>query len=138
MISYHNTPRTSRVRQLRMIVFRFKFRQVVMPECQVSTLSGHRHEHRTFSRILDQFLCPMVNKKVDHFIRACAYCQLVICCSREAQQLLQTIELDTPFDVVFMDFWKPGNIPYQDGYRKILTCLDCMTVFGLGAAIGMK
>ena len=37
------------------------------------------------------------------------------------------IESDTPFDVAFMDFWGPGDIPYWDGSLKILTCLDFMT-----------
>ena len=50
----------------------------------------------------------------------------------------QTIESDNPFDVVFLDFWEPGDIPDQDGYRKILTCLDCMTGFGTGEAIRPK
>ena len=46
--------------------------------------------------------------------------------------MLHTIESDTPFDVVFIEFWEPGDIPDRDGSRKILTCLDCMTLFSLG------
>ena len=80
----------------------------------------------------------MVNNEVDQFIRACAYCQLVNSCSHEAQQLLQTIKSDTLFDVVFLYFWEPGDIPDQYGSRKILVCLDFMTGFGPAAAIVMK
>ena len=40
--------------------------------------------------------------------------------------------------MVFIDVWEPGYIPDQDGSRKILTHLDCMTGFGLGAAIVLK
>ena len=80
----------------------------------------------------------MFNKEVAQFIRSCAHCQLVNACSHKAQQLLQTIKLDTPFDVVFIDFWEPGDIPDWDGSRKILKCLDFMTVFGLGEATVMK
>ena len=80
----------------------------------------------------------MVNKEVAHFIRAYDHCKLLNSCSHEAHQLIQTIDSDTPFDVVFPDFWGPGDIPDQDGSRKILTCLDCMTGFGLWAAIGME
>ena len=47
------------------------------------------------------------------------------------------IESDTPFDVAFINFWEPGDIPDRDGSCKILTYLDCMTGFGLGAAIGI-
>ena len=80
----------------------------------------------------------MVNTEVGQFIRACSHCQLVNSFSHEAKQFLQTIDSDTPFDVVFLDFWKPGDIPDQEGSIKILTCLDCMTGFGIEAAIGLK
>ena len=52
--------------------------------------------------------------------------------------MLHTIESDTLFDVIFIDLWDPGGIPYQYGSRKILTCLDCMPGFGLGAASGLN
>ena len=63
----------------------------------------------------------MVSKEAAQFIRAYAYCQLINLFYHEAQQLLQTIESNTTFDVVFLDFWEPGDIPDRDGYRKILT-----------------
>ena len=80
----------------------------------------------------------MVNKEVAQFIIACVHCQLVNLCSHKAQQLLQTNYSYTPFDVLFLDFWKPGDIPDQDGSHKILTCLDCMTGFGIEEDIGRK
>ena len=138
MISYYSTPRTSRVRQLRLRVVPVKFRRVVMSECHVSPLAVHIHEQRTLNRILARFLWEIVNKELSQFIRAYAHFQLVNPCSREAQQFLQTIESDIPFDEVFIDFWGPGDIPDQDGYRNILTCLDCMTGFGIGASKGLK
>ena len=52
--------------------------------------------------------------------------------------MLQTMESDNPFDVVFMNFWEPVDIPDRDGYRKILTCLDCITRFGLGDSTILK
>ena len=52
--------------------------------------------------------------------------------------MLQKIDSDTPFDVVFLNFWEPGDILDKYGSHKILTCLDCMTGFGIGADIGSK
>ena len=52
--------------------------------------------------------------------------------------MIHKIDSDTPFDVVFLDFWEPGGILYRYGYCKIQTYLDCMTVFGIGSASGMK
>ena len=79
----------------------------------------------------------MVNKEVYHCIRACTHCQFVNSCSREAHHLLHTFESDTPFGILFLDFWEPGYIPYQDVLSKILECLDCMTGFGIGASNGL-
>ena len=63
---------------------------------------------------------------------------MVNSCSHDTQKLLHTIELDTPFTVVFLDFWEPEDIPDWNGSRNILTCLDCMIGFGLGPYTGMK
>ena len=52
--------------------------------------------------------------------------------------MLQTIYSDTSLDVVFLYFLEPGETPYWYGSRNILTCLDFMKLFGLGAAIGLK
>ena len=52
--------------------------------------------------------------------------------------MLHTIVLDAPFEVVFLDFWEPGDIPDWDVSSKILTCLDCMMVLGIGSETGLK
>ena len=52
--------------------------------------------------------------------------------------MLHAIDSATPFDVVFIDFWRPGVIPDRDGYQNILTCLYCMTCFGLRVSSGLK
>ena len=80
----------------------------------------------------------MVNNEMAQFIRACAHCQLVNSCSHEANQLPQKIHSDNPFDMVFLDFWEPRDILDRDRSRNILTCMDCMTRFELGAAIRLK
>ena len=138
LISYYDNPRTARVRQLILRVVPVNFILVMMLACHASPLAGHSHEQRTLCRILSRFLGPMVNKEVVQFIRAYTHCQFVNSCSHEAHQLLRNIESDTPFDVVFLDFWEPGDIPDRDRSRKILTCLDCMRGFGLGSAIGLR
>ena len=109
-----------------------------MPAFHVSPLAGHSHEQRTLFTILVGFWWPMVNNELYQFIRTCEHCQLVNSCSQEAQQLLKMIESDAPFYVVFIDFWETGKIQDSDGSRKILTCLDCITGFGLESPTEMK
>jgi hypothetical protein len=38
---------------------------------------------------------------------------------------------DVPFDVQFLDFWSPGDMPDKWGTVKVLTMLDCMTGFAM-------
>ena len=40
--------------------------------------------------------------------------------------------------MIFLEVWEPGDIPDLDGSRKILTYLDCMIVFGIVSANGLK
>ena len=75
---------------------------------------------------------------MDQLIIACANCQLVNSYSYEAHHIIYTIDSDTPFDVVFIEFWGPWDIPDQDGYCKIITYLSCMTVFVLAVAVGLN
>ena len=124
MISYYDTLCTSMVRQLRLRVVPVKFRLVVVSECRISPLAGHIHEQIALFRILAHFWWLMVNKEVAQFIRACTYFQLVNSCSHEAQQLLLTVESDTPFYVVFMEFGNQGT--YQIGIylaRSLHACI---------------
>ena len=46
---------------------------------------------------------------------------------------LKQIESDNTFDLVFLDFWEPGYIPYHDVSCNIMTLLECMTGFGTEA-----
>ena len=126
------------VRSIRLTLSPVKFTQVVISAFHISPIEGHIHEKITLFKILTRFWCPMVNKEVDQFIRAYAYCQLVNSCSYEAHQMLHMIDSDTPFEVVFLDFWEPGGISDWDGSYKIIICLDCMIVFCLGASSGLK
>ena len=62
-------------------------------------------------------------------IRGCSHCQLANHASHEAQVELQTLACDTPFDVVFLDIWSPGQITDKEHNLKVITMLDCMTGF---------
>ena len=52
--------------------------------------------------------------------------------------MLHTIDYNNLFNVVFLDFWEPGDIQYCYGSCNIMTCMDCMTGFGLGESSGSK
>ena len=45
--------------------------------------------------------------------------------------MIHTIDSNTPFYMVFLYFWEPGDIPDRYGSRKIITCLYYMIGFGI-------
>ena len=51
--------------------------------------------------------------------------------------MLHMIESDAPFYVVFLELLEPGDIPDQYGSHNIITCLYCMTGFGILSASGL-
>ena len=63
----------------------------------------------------------MINNEVAQFIRSYSHCQSVNLCAHEAQKILLTIDSDNPFDVVFLDFWEPGDIPDWYVSHQIIT-----------------
>ena len=101
LIFYYDTPHIHRISQLSVRVVTIKLIQVVIWSCHVYPLAGNIPEQIAIFRILVWFLWPMVNKEVNHFIRACTFWKLVNSLSREAQQMIHTIELDTRIGVVF-------------------------------------
>ena len=60
----------SRVGKLRLGAVPAMFRQVVISAYHVSPLAIQSHEQITLFSILAQFLWPIFNNEVDHFIRA--------------------------------------------------------------------
>jgi hypothetical protein len=63
------------------------------------------------------------------FVKSSAYCHLANATSHEAQSILQAMETQSPFDVLFLDVWTPGDLPAQWGALKVLTCLEGMSSF---------
>jgi hypothetical protein len=53
----------------------------------------------------------------------------------EAQLKLNSLACDVPFDVVFLDFWSPGEMVDKHGNVKVLTYIDAMTGFVMAAFI---
>jgi hypothetical protein len=49
---------------------------------------------------------------------------------------LYTFTCDEPFIMIFLDMWKPGDVPEKDGTSKVLTMLSGMTGFAAGAFLG--
>ena len=65
-------------------------------------------------------------------VLSCAHCNLSNAASHEVQLKLHTLACDAPFDVIFLDFWSPGDMVDKYGNVKVLMYLDGMTSYALG------
>ena len=80
-----------------------------------------------------------MTRDIDEGVRGCAHCNLSNAASHEAQAVLHTLTCDAPFDVVFLDFWSPGDsVMDKRGNVKIITYADCMTSFAMATALRLK
>lgn len=129
-ILYHyEEPFKARHRLLRTKVVPLSLRRTVVAACHASPMAGHSGINRTRHRLATRFWWPTLNREVTHAVSSCAHCRLANIASHEAQQELNALLCDVPFDVVFLDVWSPGDLPEKSGSTKLLTCIDGMTGF---------
>ena len=62
-------------------------------------------------------------------VLGCGHCWLANNELHDSQMELQALEMDVPFDIVFLDVWEPGRVPEEDKSQKVLTFIDCMMGF---------
>ena len=129
LVYFYEKSRAARVRQLRVRVVPISLRRVVIVACHSSPFAGHSGINRTLYRVQTRYWWPGVVRDVTEGVRGCGHCNLANAASHESQLLLHTLSCDTPFDVIFLDFWSPGDVPDKHGNVKVLTYMDCMTGF---------
>jgi RNase H-like domain found in reverse transcriptase/Integrase zinc binding domain/Reverse transcriptase (RNA-dependent DNA polymerase) len=133
ILRYYEHSHTARLRQLSLKVVPERLRRIVIVACHSSPFGGHIGITKTLFRIQTRFWWPGMLKDIREGIRGCAHCNLSNATSHEASLELHTLACDTPFDTVFLDIWSPGDITDKDGTAKVLTLLDGMTSFAMGA-----
>ncbi len=124
------------IRQLRTRVVPPTLRRTVIVACHASPMAGHSGVHRTMYRVITRFWWPYVARDITNGVLGCATCRLANHNSHEAQMHLYAFTCDEPFSMIFLDMWKPGDVPEKDGTREVLTMLDGMTGFAAGAFLG--
>ena len=130
---HYEEPKKARVRQLRTRVVPSTMRQVIFSACHVSPMSGHMGIHKTFWRIAVRFWWPKMLRDVVELVKACAHCILANSMAKDSSAFLHAYINDSPFDIMFLDVWTPGEVPSRLGHIKVLTMLEGMCGFA-GAA----
>jgi hypothetical protein len=87
-------------------------------------------------RVITRFWWPYVVRDIINGVLGCATCRLANHNSHEAQMHLHACTCDEPFSTIFLDMWKPSDVPEKDGTQEVLTMMDGMTGFAAGAFLG--
>jgi hypothetical protein len=124
------------IRQLRTRVVPPPLRRTIIVACHASPMAGHSGVTRTMYRVITRFWWPYVARDITNGVLGCATCRLANHNSHEAQMHLHAFTCDEPFSMIFLDMWKPGDVPEKDGTREVLTMMDGMTGFAAGAFLG--
>ena len=128
------------IRQLRTMVVPSSLRHVVISACHSSPFSGHSGEHKTLWKVLTKFWWPSASKDVTTAVRGCGHCRVSNITDHEAAQKLKSISSESPFDVLALDLWKPGDMPSKLSKgrtrpKALLTALDMMTAFAVTSEV---
>lgn len=135
-ILYHTVePRLQHMRQLWRRVVPKTLRHVIITAYHATPLAGHSGMYRTYWRVAARYWWPGMNSDVKEAVTACAHCRLANATGHEEQQILTAISSDTPFDVIALDVWSPGDVTDRFGNVKALTSMDTMTGFASVAVL---
>jgi hypothetical protein len=111
-------------------------RTIIIVACHASPMAGHSGVIRTMYRVITRFWWPYVARDIINGMLGCVTCPLANHNSHEAQMHLYAFTCDEPFSMIFLDMWKPVDVPEKDGTREVLTMMDGMPAFAAGASLG--
>jgi hypothetical protein len=135
LLYMYEAPKRAHLRSLRLLVVPPGLQRIIISAMHASPFAGHSSPQKTYGRIVVRYWWPSLLRDVDMAVLGCGHCRLANNVNHEGQAIIQTMQCDTPFDVIFLDVWSPGDIPTKWGHTKVLTCLDCMTAFAEAAFI---
>jgi hypothetical protein len=114
------------IQQLRTCVVPPPLRRTIIVACHSSPIAGHSGVTRMMYRVITRFWWPYVARDITNGVLGCATCRLANHNFHEAQMHLHAFTCDEPFSM-------KGNVPEKDGTQEVLTMMDGMTGFAVGA-----
>ena len=116
-------------RFLCLIIVPTSLRQLVFFAYHASGSGAHMKAFKTLLLIRLRFFWPSMRKSIMLWVKGCAGCIPAAARNRESSGLLHSWPITTPFCIVSVDIWKPGEIVNVDGYRALLNAMCDMTQF---------
>eukprot|EP00978_Attheya_sp_CCMP212_P033481 scaffold135186_cov68-Attheya_sp.AAC.4 len=124
---YETPKHVSLIKQLRVKVAPIAMHNTIIAALHSAMASGHMGLlYKTLWKITAHYWWPGMTKEIRDRVLGCAYCKLPNTMSHEAQVILQNLDTDTPFSIIAMYMYTPGDFPTEWGDTKLLTSLDVM------------
>ena len=101
-------PKGVRIRQLKRRVVPKGMRQLVYTAYHASPMAGHVGFFKTYWRIAARYYWPTMYDDIRRAVLECGHCILGNNVSHKAQQILGSLSVDEPFDIIAIDIWIPG------------------------------
>jgi hypothetical protein len=122
-------------RFLCLIIVPESLRQLVFFAYHASGSGAHMGAFKTLLLIRTRFFWPRMRKLIMAWVKGCAGCIPTAVRNREGTGLLHTWPITTPFAILSVDMWKPGEVVNADGYIALLNAMCDMTQFIVSAPV---
>jgi len=90
---------------------------------------GHFGEYKTLHRIRLRFFWPGCRKDINRWIIACPECILSNSKTHRGSELIYSWPVSTPFYIIHVDIWSPGDTTSARGYSHFLAAMCDLTGF---------
>ena len=131
---YYSEGNLEQTRQLRVRVVPPTLRMAVVAACHASTMLGLIIAAHAIFEATSQLWWPGMGRDITTLVHSYAHYHLANATMHESAGPLLGLESDAPLDIIFIDYWSPGNrIIEKDGAKKVLMYTCCMTSFAVVA-----
>ena len=93
--------------------------------------SGHLMAFKTLHRIRLRFYWHKMRSDIESWIKSCPDCILSNSSVRRNSELVYSWPISSPFAIIHVDVWQPGNITAYDGSKYVLGAMCDLTGFAI-------
>ena len=116
-------------KHLHRIVVPLPLRQDVYSLFHVFPSVGHMGEYKTLYRIKLQLFCPRMRQDIKDWTKACPQYNITLRWRRCGSELLFSWPVSSPFSILYVDLWYPGNSTNHAGEQYLLNTMCDITQF---------
>ena len=112
-------------RWLMLIIVPADMRRIIFSAYHASPTAGHMGELKTLHRIRTRFFWPRARQDIHAWCRQCAHCIATKTSIRKHSELSFSWPISSPFFILHVDLWKPGQTVERFSGNNYLLAAMC-------------